>query len=380
MKKLNIFIPLAISIIAAPWAFGAETSSAPSIPAGKSASRTVAVVNNEPIFASELEKEADPFIKQYKQTAPEAEQTPEKIAGLKKEILDRLVEEKLLLQESKNKKVRVLKTELEKGIDQFKAPFAEDEKGKPRVPSQIERAFQDQLVKEGMTQDQFNKRVEEQIMKVKLVEQEVKSKVEMPKEMQIKEFFGKIQTRMAGRGVKSSSSEEESYLDRMSKYYKRKSGAQIHIRHILIQSPKIASAAERAEAKKKLEGILQRIKNGEDFAFLANKYTEDKRPEDPSLRDRGGDMGFIAKGDFGLPEIDEVIFKLKEGDVSPVIGSDIGFHVVKVIEKKAPHPLELDEVSEELQGVVAQISFEQKLKKYLQDLRAKANVKVNSID
>ena len=354
--------------------FCADEAAAPKAES-KSGGRTVAIVNNEPIFASELEKEAEPFIRQYKQTAPESDQTPEKIAGLKKEILDRLIEEKLLLQEARNKKIKVLKTELEKGIDQFKAPFAEDEKGKPRDPGQIEKAFQDQLIKEGMSQDQFNKRVEEQIMKVKLVEQDVKSKVELPSPAVVKEFFGKIQARMAGKEVKAASPEEEAYLDRMSKYYKRKTGPQVRIRHIMIRSPKTAAAAERAEAKKKLDGILQKIKNGEDFAFLAKKYTED-----PLSKERGGDLGEVAKGDMGLPEIDEVIFKMKEGDVSPVIQTDIGYHVVKVIEKKAPHPLEFDEVSEELQGVVAQISFEQKLKKYLQSLRAKANVKVNSID
>ncbi len=139
-------------------------AAAPGSGAGSSSKvvgRTIAIVNNEPIFDTEFEKEAEPLIDRYKKTAPEKDQTPEKMVSLKKEILDRLIEEKLLTQEAKNKKIRVTKIEIEKGIEQFKEPFMADEQGKQRTSAQVERAFQDQLLKEGMTQEQFNKRVEE---------------------------------------------------------------------------------------------------------------------------------------------------------------------------------------------------------------------------
>ena len=337
--------------------------------------RTVAIINNEPIFASEFEKESDPLIERYKKTSPEKEQTSEKVANLKKEILDRLIEEKLLSQEAKNKKIRVTRVEIERGIAQFKEPFLLDDQGKPRAAGQVERAFQDQLLKEGMTQDQFNKRVEEQIMKVKLIEQEVKSKVEMPKEEEVQKFFSRIQDKMTGKPVQTMSTEEESDLTQISKYLERMTGEQVRIRHILIRSSKKDSPASRAEARKKLEDVLQRIKSGEDFAFLAKKFTDD-----PLSRERGGDLGFVAKGDMGLPEIDAAIFKMKEGEISGIIETEIGFHLVKMIEKKVKHPLEYEDVSSDLKNYLAQKTFTQKLEKYLKDLRVKASIKVNSID
>ncbi|OGR82646.1 MAG: hypothetical protein A2901_02920 [Elusimicrobia bacterium RIFCSPLOWO2_01_FULL_54_10] len=339
------------------------------------ASGTIAVVNNEPIFASELQKEAEPFIERYMKTAPEKDQTPDKIAALRKEILDRLIEEKLLLQEAKTRKVRILKTEIERGTEQFKEPFKMDEKGAERSPADIERAFQDQLIKEGLTQDQFNKRVEDQIMKVKLIEQEVKAKVEMPKDAEVRAFFDKIKDKMAAKPVKTANKEEDADLVQISKYLDRMTGEQVNIRHILVRSARTEPASARAEARKKIDGIMQKVRKGEDFPTLAKKFTDD-----PLSKERGGDLGFIARGDLGLPEMDAVIFKLKEGEVSPVIETEIGYHIVKMREKKPPTALDYDDVKEDLANYMAQRIFTQKLEKYLKDLRAKASVKVNPLN
>lgn len=353
----------------------AETSlSSPTISTALSVGRIVAIVNNEPIFANDLERESEPFIERFKKSYPEKNQIAEKVSQLKKEILDRIIEEKLLIQEGKNKKIRVTKLEIEEGIKEFKEPFKVDEQGNPRQPSQIEKAFRDQIIKEGMTQDQFNKRVEEQIIKLKLIEQEVKSKVEMAGEEEIKKFFDKIRKKIAGKSVETSSEEEEVELTQISKYLGRMTGAQVRIRHIMIRSLRDEPIANRSEAKKKIETVLQKLKNGEDFAFLAKKFSED-----PLGRERGGDLGFVAEGDIGLPEIDKVLFKMKEGEISPIVETDIGVHLVKVIEKKAPHPLEYEDVKEDLKKFIAQRSFNQKLEKYFKDLRTKANIKINPI-
>lgn len=337
--------------------------------------KTVAIINNEPIFAEDLEREAEPFLERFKKTAPEKEQTPEKVIELKKEILDRLIEEKLLMQEAKNKKLRVSKVELERGIAQFKEPFGIDERGNMRNPADVEKKFQEQLLKEGMTQDQFNKRVEEQLLKVKLIEQEVRSKITPPTEAEAQKFFEKIQKKMAGKPVEGLTVAEEEDLTQLAKYLERLTGEQVRIRWIVIRSQKKDAQEKRMEAKKKMEEILARIKKGEDFAFLARKFTED-----PLSKERGGDLGFVAKGDLGLPEVDAVIFKMKEGEVTPILETDIGFHLVKVIEKKLSHPLEYEDISEDLKNWMAQKSFSQKLEKYLKDLRAKANIKVNPIE
>lgn len=370
-KKMILWAFLPAVFLAVRPAGGAETAA----PAASKVERTIAVVNNEPIFASELERESEPFIERYKKTAPEKEKTQEKLGELKKEILEKLVEEKLLTQEAKNRKIRVTKIEVERGIDQFKEPFSMDPQGKPRPPAQVEKAFQDQLQKEGMTQTQFTKRVEEQIMKVKLIEQDVKAKVQLPKDEEVRKFFEKIQNKIAGKPVEGVSEEENVELNQISKYLERMTGEQVRIRHILIRSAKDDAPAEKAAAKKKIDEVAQKLKGGEDFSLLAKKYSED-----PLSKDRGGDLGFIAKGDLGLPEIDDVIFKMKEAEVSPAVASEIGFHLIKMVEKKAPHQLEYDDIKDDLTNYLAQRIFTQKLDKYLKDLRAKASIKINPIE
>lgn len=370
MSFIIVFFTFTFLLASSPVMAEEPAAQAPAAQA-KVVSKTIAVVNNEPIFEDELEKEAEPFIERYQKSAPEKERSPEKITELRKEILNRMVEEKLLLQEAKTKKIRVTKVEIERGIDQFKEPFTVDEDGKQRQVNQIEKAFQEQLKKEGMTQEQFNKRVEEQLMKVKLIEQDVKAKVEMPKEEEVKKFFDRIQKKLKGETVEGLSKNEETDLMQITKYMERMTGPQVRIRHILIRTAEKTDAA-KAEAKKKLEEIAQKVKNGEDFAFLSKKYSED-----PLSKDRGGDLGFVAKGDMGLPQIDEKIFLMKEGELSAPIETELGFHLVKCIEKKSPHPIEYEDISEDLKNYVAQKTFTQKLEKYLKDLREKANIKIN---
>jgi parvulin-like peptidyl-prolyl isomerase len=166
--------------------------------------------------------------------------------------------------------------------------------------------------------------------------------------------------------------EEDADLAQVSKYLERMTGEQVRLRHIMLRIKPGATAAEKAEVRKKIDEVARKMKAGEDFAFLAKKYSED-----PISKERGGDLGFVAKGDLGLPEIDEVAFKMQEGQVSAVLETEIGFHLVKLVEKKAPHPIEFDDIHDDLKNYLAQKTYQQKLEKYLKDLRAKGNVKVS---
>lgn len=373
-SRINLASLVISFLILSPLCVHAENPAPAKDPTSpKVVSRTIAIVNNEPIFEDEFEKESEPIIDRYKKTAPEEERTPEKLATLKKEILNRIIEEKLLLQESKNKKIRASKVEIERELAQFKQPFIMDAEGKERLPNQIEKAFQEQLAKEGLTQEQFNKRIEEQIMKVRLIDMEVKSKVQLPADDEAKKLFEKIQNKIAGKPVESLSQEDSQDLDQIVKFFQRMSGEQVHVRHILVRAGMKDSASVKSEARKKLEGILQRVKKGEDFAFLAKKYSED-----PVTRDRGGDLGLVAKGDLGLASLDQVIFKMGEGQVSGIVESEIGYHILKVIEKKAPHAIEYQDVSDDLKNYIARKNFTQKLEKYIKELRSKANITIKT--
>ncbi len=102
--------------------------------------------------------------------------------------------------------------------------------------------------------------------------------------------------------------------------------------------PELDTKAERA----KLEGILARVRAGEDFVKLANEFTED-----PSGKGNGGDLGWFGRGMMVKP-FEDTAFALKPGEVSGVFETQFGFHIVKLDERRhagrgrrgsrAPHP------------------------------------------
>lgn len=100
----------------------------------------------------------------------------------------------------------------------------------------------------------------------------------------------------------------------------------VDISHILKQVK--PSEQSRNEAKQKIQGILQMINDGEDFSSLAEKYSQD-----PGSANRGGDLGFTKRGDF-VKEFEEVAFSLEEGEVSGIVESQFGYHIIKLIEKR----------------------------------------------
>jgi len=78
----------------------------------------------------------------------------------------------------------------------------------------------------------------------------------------------------------------------------------------------------------KAEEVLQRVRNGEDFATLAKQFSSD-----PGTKDKGGDLGWFGSGQM-VPEFDKAAFALKAGEISGVVQSQFGFHIIKVEERK----------------------------------------------
>ena len=97
---------------------------------------------------------------------------------------------------------------------------------------------------------------------------------------------------------------------------------QVHARHILV--------ADQAQA----EMILAQLQSGTDFAQLARQYSLD-----PSTKESGGDLGFFPRGTLVVPEVEEAAFTLSVGQISPVITSPMGYHIVKVEERVQDKPL-----------------------------------------
>jgi peptidyl-prolyl cis-trans isomerase D len=130
----------------------------------------------------------------------------------------------------------------------------------------------------------------------------------------------------------SSKEIEDYYQNNQEKFGQPK---RVKVRHILIRAD-AKDAEASAKAKQKAESVQKEAAGGKDFSQLAKQYSED-----PGTKERGGEIGFITKG-MVVPEFEQAAFSMKVGEVSPVIQTPYGFHILKVddIQEARTEPLE----------------------------------------
>jgi peptidyl-prolyl cis-trans isomerase C len=122
----------------------------------------------------------------------------------------------------------------------------------------------------------------------------------------------------------------------------------IKARHILVKVESSASEEDKKKAKEKVEMYLKRIKDGEDFAKLASEVSDD-----PGSKTKGGDLGFFPKGRMVKP-FEDAAFSLKPGEISGIVETQFGFHIIKVEEKKDSAVESFDSVKERLRQKLVQ--------------------------
>ena len=124
------------------------------------------------------------------------------------------------------------------------------------------------------------------------------------------------------------------------------------------------------EARKKINLASLALKNGETFTSVAKKFSEDSK-----TFDKGGDLGFMMKNQT-LPEIASAMEKLKLGEISDVIESSLGFHIIQLMGKKESHVIALDQVKPEILNHLLKLETEKQLKVYLSGLRKISEIKI----
>jgi len=143
----------------------------------------------------------------------------------------------------------------------------------------------------------------------------------------------------------------------------------IHVAHILILFTDSTKTADTAKAFQKIQKIEQQLKSGEDFSALAVKYSDDKE----SGR-KGGDIGFIERGRT-VKEFDEAAFKLKKNEISPIIKTKYGFHIIKFIDEYQEKPFE--EQKEELKDMYQRARFKKDYNELIEKLKVEFNFTKN---
>jgi len=338
----------------------------------KTVDTVIATVNGDAIYLSEFDKNWGGYLEQQKKLLPPGQLTPQWEQDNKKSLLNEMVEQKLLLQEAKKREIKVPKKDLEEGVRQVKERFKFDEQGRPLSPSEADDAFKKELVKEDLTEKQFEDRIEDQLRVIMLTNQTIREKVKPPTDDDINALFVKVQDRMSQPKPTATSDPQQADIDAMAQYFRMKTDESVRVRHILIKVDPNASIQDRSEALRKAQDILKKLNDGADFEDLAKKYSDD-----PGSAQKGGDLGFIVKGQM-VRTFERAAFALPVGGVSDVVQTEFGYHIIKVEEKKAPSKLRLEDVKDDLKEYLFRSAAREQYNQFVDSLRKKAVVDVTA--
>jgi peptidyl-prolyl cis-trans isomerase C len=169
--------------------------------------------------------------------------------------------------------------------------------------------------------------------------------------------------------IKVTEKEAKAYYEKNPDLFK--SPEQIKARHILIQVPKEAPDEEKKKLKEKALEVLKKVKAGEDFTKLAGEFSDD-----PGTKSKGGELGFFSKGSM-VPAFEQAAFALKPGEVSELVETEFGFHVIKVDEKKEAVSEPFETIKEKVTKQVLREKQETKVTEFVEQALKKARVTMN---
>jgi parvulin-like peptidyl-prolyl isomerase len=136
--------------------------------------------------------------------------------------------------------------------------------------------------------------------------------------------------------------------------------------HILLKT----EGKDDAAVKKQAEDLLAQIKKGASFEELAKKNSQDE-----GSAAKGGDLDFFNKGQM-VPEFDKVAFELQPGQMSDLVKSQFGYHIIKVTEQRAASTVPFEQVSGRIKEFLTQQQKQQKVEAFVNSLKQKAKIEV----
>jgi peptidyl-prolyl cis-trans isomerase C len=324
-RELAIFVLLALLLLMA-WAARAGTAKG-SAPAPGAADAVAAKVNGVPITTADVDRS---FLAQV-QVPYTAVQDDPRANEVRRQVLDNLIDRELILQQAKSLKMTVTPQQLDAQMQQLTQRFPSPE------------AFDQALKAQNVTLEAIRKDVEGQMLRQQLVKKEVLDRVNV------------------------SAAEVQNFYDHnKAKYIEEE---QVRARHILVRVPQDASPVDDAKLKEKAEQAQSRAKKGGDFAALARELSDD------GSKEQGGDLGFFPRGRM-VEVFEQTAFALQPGQVSEVVRSQFGYHVIKVEERKDGRALGFDEAKEQVREDLTREQTYERYQQYVGNLRSKAKVEV----
>jgi peptidyl-prolyl cis-trans isomerase C len=248
-----------------------------------------------------------------------------------RDILDQLVAYRALVQESRARKVTVTEPEVEARIDAIRKQFPD------------EGAFDKALAERGLSLDRLRADTREEMLVAKLVESEVKPQIDVT-ESDIKAFYDQNPERF-------------------------QQPEQVRASHILIRLAEGGSEEQKKAARAKAEDVLAKVKAGGDFAALARQHSQDGSAQ------QGGDLNFFQRGQM-VPPFEEAAFALQPGQVSGIVESPFGFHIIKVTERRPARTVPLAEAAPRIGQFLTMQRQQEKTEAFINAVKARHKIEI----
>ena len=297
------------AVALAPFVLGGQTpaTAARSIPPALPIDRVVAIVGDQPLLWTDV-------VTSINQRRAQGLQLPADSVGqaaLARTVLGELIDEEILVQKAKEMKLEVTESEIttsaDRQIKQIRSQFKSDDE------------YKAELRNAGLgTPDEYRKSLIEQFRRQNL---------------QQKAF---AELRKTAKPV-NVADEDVTKAFEQSRTELQKRPATVTFRQIIVAPH--ASPEAKAKAKARADSLLVEIRKGGDFEQIAKRESMD-----PGTKALGGDLGWNRRGSGLVPQFEAVMFALRPGDVSPVIETPFGYHIIRVdrvqsAEVKARHIL-----------------------------------------
>ena len=308
-------------------------------PAPEESTDSVAVtVNNIDITEAELQKLVKPQLErmaqQGKKLPPAFAQTLEK--KIRQQILDRIIVQRLLDEKAKEANIVITEEEL---TSQFTRVAAAQ-----KPPLSLDE-FKTKLAEYGQNFDELKQQIRKEMTYQKVVEAQWGGKINITEE------------------------DAKKYYDEKPTQFDVKE--QVRASHILIRpditDPNADPNQVKAEAKAKIQGLLEQIKGGADFAELAKANSAC-----PSAA-QGGDLKFFSRGKM-VPPFEKAAFALEVGKVSDIVETQFGYHIIKVTDRKDAGTTSFEQARDNIIKQLTQKKQSELIIKYIDSLKAEANI------
>jgi peptidyl-prolyl cis-trans isomerase SurA len=293
--------------------------------------RIVAVVNDDIILLSDLDGSFNPYAERIMASGYSLEEERRMLFNIREEILNQLIDQKLTDQQINQSKITVSDDEIDKAIERLKeANFFTDED------------LREMLKAEGLTLEEYQKRIKDQILRAKLVNFEIKSKIVITKE-DIESYY-------------------KSHSDKYSKI------KEYRLSNIIMKVPSFASEEEKLGVLEKMEMALTELQAGKPFDITAEAYSESLYVSDD------GGLGLFKLKELS-PKIQEAIKDMKAGEFTPVLDTDQGYQIFYIQEIVDAPGKSLEETSLEIEDILYKEIVDKKFSSWIDELRKRSHIK-----